>query len=167
MDLIRLVFFALILYNSPTAMRRHNVIKILFMILFIFATITLVGKTLFPKVLQIERFSPTASDPTAFRLSSVIDWIYVKDHSLSSYPSDHGITAWLFTCSMFFLFGKRYGFAALITEGCYCLPRLVAGAHWMTDVIIGSGTVALILCAWVYCTPTFNFILRKRYAQAL
>jgi len=167
MDLVRLVFFALILYNSPAAMRRHNVIKILFMILFIFATITLVGKTLFPKVLQIERFSPTASDPTAFRLSSVIDWIYVKDHSLSSYPSDHGITAWLFTCSMFFLFGKRYGFAALITEGCYCLPRLVAGAHWMTDVIIGSGTVALILCAWVYCTPTFNFILRKRYAQAL
>ena len=151
MDAIRLIFFVTIVVRAPVGQRLNRILKLLFMIAFIFLTITLVGKTLFPKVLEIERFSPTASDPNAFRLSSVIDWIHVKDHSLSSYPSDHGITAWLFTLSMFILFGWRYGVAAIITEGCYCLPRLVAGAHWVTDVIIGSGTVALILCAWVYC----------------
>lgn len=159
MDGVRLIFFVTIIWTTVPSMRRHNLAKLLFMVGFIFLSISLIGKTLFPDVLQIERFSPTAIDENAFRLSKVIDWIHVKDHSEASFPSDHGITACLFTICMFFLFGKRYGFAAILTEGCYCLPRLVCGAHWITDVLIGSLTVALILSAWTLCTPIHKWCI--------
>ena len=153
MDGVRLIFFICILMATPPGQKRQSLAKMLFIVGFIFLSITLVGKTLFPKILQIERWSPTACDPDAFRLSQVIDWIYVKDHSLSSYPSDHGITASLFICCMFFLFKQRYGFAAIVTEGFYCLPRLVAGAHWLTDIVVGSLSVALILRCMDFSNP--------------
>ena len=159
MDGVRLIFFIMIIHSATPGMRRHNLAKLLFMIGFIFLSISFVGKTLFPDILQIERFSPTAANENAFRLSSVIDWIYVKDRSEASYPSDHGITACLFTSCMFFLFSKRYGFAAILTESCYCLPRLVCGAHWITDILIGSVSVALILTAWILCTPIHKWCI--------
>ena len=159
MDIVRFVFFFHLIFSAPKQERIDRLAKILFLILFIFSAIMLIGKTLFPDILQIERFSPTATIEGSFRLSSVIDWIYVKDHSRASFPSDHGITACLFIGSMFTLFNWRYGLFAILTEGYYCLPRLVAGAHWLTDVVIGSATIALILCAWVYTTPVASLVI--------
>ena len=172
MDGVRLIFFAALILTIPRGEKRTAIAKILFTIGFIFAVIMLVGKTLFPDILQIERLSPTASIDGAFRLSSVIDWIYVKDHSRASFPSDHGITACLFISCMFALFGRKWGYAAIVTEGCYCLPRLVAGAHWLSDVLIGSGMIALILSAWMFTTPIarlfirgFEFLLGRKYVS--
>lgn len=168
MDGIRFIFFATLILSIPRGKKRNAVAKILFTIGFIFVTIMLVGKFFFPEILQIERLSPTATIDGAFRLSNVIDWIYVKDHSRASFPSDHGITATLFISCMFALFGRKWGCAAIVTEGCYCLPRLVAGAHWLSDVIVGSGIVALILSAWMFATPIarwtilgFEFLLTQ------
>ncbi|MCB1109185.1 MAG: phosphatase PAP2 family protein [Chlamydiia bacterium] len=159
MDIVRLIFFGCFLLIGAQHERKVRLAKILTTIIFLVFSILVICKTVFHNLLDIERFGPTACDETAFRLSKVIDWIYVKDHSLSSFPSDHGITACAFIGSMFALFGVRYGLVAIITEGYYCMPRLVTGAHWPSDILVGSTSVALILCAWFYATPLSAFII--------
>jgi len=32
------------------------------------------------------------------------------------------------------------------------IPRLIAGAHWFTDNLIGGGFVVMQTLAWSYCT---------------
>ena len=160
MDGVRLIFFATFVLLAKPHERPVRIAKILTTVLFLVFSILVICKTVFHTVLDIERFGPTACDETAFRLSQVIDWIYVKDHSTSSFPSDHGITACIFTGSMFALFGARFGLCAIITEGYYCMPRLVTGAHWPSDILVGSATVALILCAWFYATPLSTWTIK-------
>ena len=33
------------------------------------------------------------------------------------------------------------------------LPRLVAGAHWVSDDLVGGMILTLMAFAWGYCTP--------------
>lgn len=34
----------------------------------------------------------------------------------------------------------------------FILPRLIAGAHWLSDNLVGGGFVVLQTLAWGYCT---------------
>ncbi len=170
MDGVRLIFFATFFLLAKPNDRPVRVAKVLTIILFLVFWVMAI-KPFIHKIIDFERLSPTACDETAFRLSKVIDWIYVKDHSAASFPSDHGVTACIFTGSMFALFGWRYGLFAIITEGYYCMPRLVTGAHWPSDILVGSATVAIILCAWFYATPLSTWTIklltiRKKHASS-
>ena len=119
-------------------------------------TICLVNGILFPEFIHIPRKSPTMVDKTAFRLSSVIDWITVKDHSRKSFPGDHATTAVLFTWMIFYLMGWRKGLLAIFYAVFFCLPRLITGAHWLTDVLIGSGSIATVMSSIAFGTPLAN-----------
>ncbi len=33
------------------------------------------------------------------------------------------------------------------------MPRLIAGAHWFSDVVIGSGCIVLFFAGWGLFTP--------------
>ena len=35
----------------------------------------------------------------------------------------------------------------------FMLPRLVAGAHWVSDDFVGGLLIALLAIGWGYCTP--------------
>lgn len=41
-------------------------------------------------------------------------------------------------------FGKVAGLIALIIFVVFAFPRVMIGAHWFTDIIVGSMTVILI-----------------------
>lgn len=50
-------------------------------------------------------------------------------------------------------FGKVAGLIALIIFVVFAFPRVMIGAHWFTDIIVGSMTVILIGLPWVLLTP--------------
>jgi len=104
---------------------------------------------------------PSASaelEPAVF-LSQHVDWLKVKDMSNDSFPSDHGTLLILATFTLWFYAGKRTGLIMAAVAVVFCLPRLFSGAHWFTDMAVGSLSVAMIVSALAYCTPVHKLIL--------
>lgn len=59
----------------------------------------------------------------------------------------------IFSAFMWRYFGKVAGLIALIIFVVFAFPRVMIGAHWFTDIIVGSMTVILIGLPWVLLTP--------------
>ncbi len=85
------------------------------------------------------------------RLSEMehITWSF-KESSSRSFPGDHG--AILLACAIYVarFATLRWGIAAFLVAILFGLPRLVVGAHWATDILVGSTFVALISTSWVF-----------------
>ncbi len=152
-DLLMFLFFFINILCAATAFKKRKVAEMIFSVLFIALVICMVNGILFPEFIHVPRKSPTMVDKSAFRLSSAVDWIKVKDHSRKSFPGDHATTATLFTCLIFYLMGKRAGFIAILYAIFFCLPRLIAGAHWLTDNLIGSASIAILASSLAFGTP--------------
>ena len=160
-DLVMLTFFIFSIKWADQALRLRKVAELIFSVLLIAFTICIVNGLIFPEFIHISRKSPTMVDKTAFRLSSVIDWIKVKDHSRKSFPGDHATTAILFASLIFHLMGRRAGFLATLYAIFFCLPRLITGAHWLTDNLIGSGTIAILMTSLAFGTPFAAWVITK------
>jgi len=160
-DLLMFLFFFVNIYVSASAFKKRKIAELIFSIGFIALVICMVNGMLFPEFIHVSRKSPTMVDKTAFRLSSVVEWIKVKDHSRKSFPGDHATTAVLFTCLIFYLMGKRAGIIAIFYAIFFCLPRLIAGAHWLTDNLIGSASIAVIATSLAFGTPFANFCIQR------
>ena len=159
-DLCMALFFFFNIKWAPNHLKKQKVAELIFSALFIGGVITIVNGIVFPEWIHIERSSPTMIDANAFRLSSVIDWIHVKDHSTKSFPGDHATTAILFTFLIFNLMGKKMGLLASLYAVFFSLPRLVAGAHWLTDILIGSGLIATVAISLAFGTPFANRMIK-------
>ncbi|MCB1081543.1 MAG: phosphatase PAP2 family protein [Chlamydiia bacterium] len=152
-DIAMLLFFFFSIKWASKEQKMKKVAELIFSILFIALVICMVNGVLFPEFIHIPRKSPTMVDKTAFRLGTVIDWITVKDHSRKSFPGDHATMAVLFASLIFHLMGKRAGILATLYAIFFCLPRLIVGAHWLTDNLIGSATIALLATSLAFGTP--------------
>lgn len=137
----------------------RKIAELIFSILFIALIVCMVNGLLFPEFIHMPRKSPTMVNEEAFRLGTIIDWIKVKDHSRKSFPGDHATTATLFTCLIFHLMGKRMGFIATLYAIFFCLPRLIAGAHWLTDNLIGSASIAIVATSLAFGTPFAKWVI--------
>lgn len=115
--------------------------------------VALVNTYLFRHPFKIERKSPSLVFEQVQRVSKEVVWLKVKDASNNSFPGDHATTA--ITFALFFAYLapaplRRWG----ITYGVImAMPRMVLGAHWFSDVAIGSFSIALITFSWVFFTP--------------
>ncbi len=158
-DLLMLLFFLFSIKWANDALKEREIAELIFSALFIALVICMVNGILFPEFIHMPRKSPTMIDKEAFRLGSVIDWMKVKDHSRKSFPGDHATTATLFACLIFHLMGKKAGFVAAVYAIFFCLPRLIAGAHWLTDNLIGSASIALITTSLAFGTPFANWAI--------
>ena len=154
-----LLFFALNIAFATAALKKRKIAELIFSVLFIAFVISAINGFLFPEFIHTPRKSPTMVDQTAFRLSSVVDWIKVKDHSRKSFPGDHATTAILFASLIFHLMGKRAGLIATLYAIFFCLPRLITGAHWLTDNLIGSGLIAILATSLAFGTPFANMCI--------
>jgi|GEM_PF-1325509 len=159
-DIVMFTFFIVYIIKAPKSDKLHRTGQFLFTIALFAATILLINKTLIHENFKILRESPSLAYPDCHRLSQIIDWIYVKDYSRCSFPSDHGTTATLFTGAIFILMGWRTGMLALCYGIFFCLPRMIVGGHWLTDVIIGSNTITLIVLSLGYFTPLCDICAR-------
>lgn len=86
-------------------------------------------------------------------LSQIVPTLHSKDIAYNSFPSDHA--AILFTWMSFMLIyaKQRFKLFAVFMAIFFSLPRLVSGAHWLSDVLVGSLFVTLLSVAIVCYTP--------------
>jgi membrane-associated phospholipid phosphatase len=160
-DVFILGFFIAYVRQAQKGLRLKRVSLLVFIVLYIAAILYFVNRMFFRKTCQIPRESPTLVVDGSVRLSEHISWLHIKDDSTKSFPGDHGTTALLFSFSYFILAGWRLGLVALAYGVFLCLPRLITGAHWLSDVILGSGCITILFLSWAFCTPLASFCSKK------
>ncbi len=154
-DICVLCFFVAYVRQAQRSLRARRVSELLFCVLYIAAIIYFINRLLFRENLSIPRLSPTLVVDDSVHLSEEITWMSIKDDSSKSFPGDHGTTALLFAASFSYLAGWRLGILASLYAAFLCLPRLITGAHWLSDVLVGSGTITIVFLSWAFCTPLF------------
>ncbi len=129
--------------------QRRNHYIALGMMLFL----TLIVAMQLGKSIPVERPSATAVFPEALRLSALVPDISTKDYSGDSFPGDHGLV--LLICAGFALFylPPAYAALAILFSLLFTLPRLMSGAHWLTDEIVGAVAMASFVLSWLFATP--------------
>lgn len=152
-DVFILGFFIVYISRLQKDKRKRGFAEFLFSSLYIATILFFVNRVIFRENFIIYRDSPSLILPECFRLSEAISWMRIKIDSPRSFPGDHATTAILFAASYFFYAGKRLGSIAIIYATFLCIPRMIVGAHWLSDVIVGAGSIALITLSWAFCTP--------------
>lgn len=131
--------------NAPG---RRRIVIIGLVMLLTAVVLNQLGQALIP----VKRASPTLTFTDINRVSELLS-VPTKDASRDSFPGDHGMMLLIFSAFMWRYFGKVAGLIALIIFVVFAFPRVMIGAHWFTDIIVGSMTVILIGLPWVLLTP--------------
>ena len=160
-DLFILCFFITYVRQAPRAFRLKRTCQLLFFVLYIGAIIYFVNGMFFREHWTLPRLSPTLVVEDSVRLSQEIPWMSIKDGSSKSFPGDHGTTALLFAASFTCLAGWRLGAIACLYAAFLCMPRLITGAHWLSDILVGSGSITLLFMACAIYTPLLDRISEK------
>ena len=103
-------------------------------------------------LMPVKRSSPSLFFPNIHRVSELLN-ISTKDASKDSFPGDHGMMLLIFASFMLCYFGKKAFAVALIIVVVFAFPRVMIGAHWLTDIVVGSLSAVLIGVPWVLMTP--------------
>ncbi len=123
--------------------------------------ITILVASQLGKALPIKRPSATLDFPEALRLSSLVPEIFTKDTSGDSFPGDHGLILLLYAGFISFFMPRVYGIIATIMMVLFTLPRMMSGAHWLTDEIVGAVAIGAVTLSWVLATPLHSLMINK------
>lgn len=153
-DGIILLFFILSFRAMPNKRAIRKLAEIVFLLIYGALVIVCINMQLFRKHLDIYRPSPTVIEENCVRLSKELPWLEIKDRSLKSFPADHGTTALLFAAGFsFFTSSRKLRLYAILYSIFTCIPRVVLGAHWLSDIIIGGGLITITTMSLALCTP--------------
>ncbi|CAI2001197.1 Inner membrane protein yeiU [Serratia marcescens] len=111
-------------------------------------------------LLPVKHPSPTLTFDNINRVSELTG-IPTKDASGDSFPGDHGMMLIIFSCFMLRYFGRGAFAIALLITLLFSLPRVMIGAHWFTDIAVGSLSVVLVGASWVLMTPCSDWIVDR------
>ncbi|MCP1105161.1 phosphatase PAP2 family protein [Serratia nevei] len=111
-------------------------------------------------LLPVKHPSPTLTFDNINRVSELTG-IPTKDASGDSFPGDHGMMLIIFSCFMLRYFGRGAFAVALLITLVFSLPRVMIGAHWFTDIAVGSLSVVLVGASWVLMTPCSDWIVDR------
>jgi len=162
-DAVFIFFFYWIVRKTPLAEKPRKMAEVAFFILYASFIILVANELVFRVLFHIRRDSPTLIVDDFVNLSEKITWLKVKFKSPKSFPGDHATTALIFMASFAYLARKQKVilFAALSYGVFLCLPRLIAGAHWLSDILVGSGSIVSIFFGWAFCTPFAEKSMQK------
>jgi membrane-associated phospholipid phosphatase len=158
-DFVFLFFFIIGIRKAPDKWRRSA--QFIFMILVAGSCIYFVNRTLLRAHIIFPRESPSLVVTPCVRVSEQIPWLTIKDETAASFPGDHATTLLLFAALYSFFAGKRLGIFAWGYAIFRLLPRLVLGAHWFSDIAVGTTALVLILLSWTLCTPFHSWVIDK------
>ncbi|MNH40087.1 Inner membrane protein YeiU [compost metagenome] len=65
----------------------------------------------------------------------------------------------IFSAFMWRYFGSKTFALALIIFMVFAFPRVMIGAHWFSDIAVGSVSVALIGLPWCLMTPLSDRVI--------
>lgn len=157
-DMVSLLMMGLLYYyywcRQPEAKKMHYV-AVGFTMLMSAVVINQLGH-----LLPIVRSSPSLYFTSAARVD-VITGMATKGYSSDSFPGDHGIMLLIFAGFMLRYFGHRAFLKALAISVVFSLPRIMSGAHWFTDIAVGSLSLVLVGLGWVLLTPISYFVTER------
>lgn len=90
---------------------------------------------------------------------SLLSGWHAKDSASASFPGDHGMMLLIFTAYMWKYIGRRAFYKALTVFVIFSLPRIMSGAHWFTDIAVGSVSFALVILSWLLLTPAADIFI--------
>ena len=155
-----LIFILLLSYIKDTNIQ-ITLERILLIIFFISlaALVIVIFKSLI--FYDIDRLSPSLVIDTSVKLRDKVPWAYPKDESQASFPGDHATV--LLLCVLFFKYfsTKKMTYLSICILLFFMMPRLVSGAHWFTDIIIGSTIITSTFYAFFVKTPLVKKIIEK------
>lgn len=105
------------------------------------------------KALPIERASATVMYEGAIQLSDLVPQISLKDKSGDSFPGDHGIALFIFAGGALLYLRRSYAIAAVVVAVLFTLPRMMSGAHWLSDELVGAVSIGWLGMAVFVYTP--------------
>lgn len=106
----------------------------------------------------IHRNSPTLFFPDVNLVSKMSGWS-TKCTAKDSFPGDHGIMLLIFTVYMWKYCGADALKKCLSVFIIFSLPRIMGGAHWFTDIAVGSISTVLIFGSWLLLTPISDNVI--------
>ncbi|NIC05828.1 phosphatase PAP2 family protein [Billgrantia bachuensis] len=83
-----------------------------------------------------------------------------KDSSASSFPGNHGINLFLFTAFMWRFASAKVALASAVTAVLLSAPRILGGAHWISDIYFAALAINLIVTPWILLTPLGPILAR-------
>ncbi|WP_304166773.1 phosphatase PAP2 family protein [Lonsdalea britannica] len=109
-------------------------------------------------LLPVQHASPSLFFENINRVGELTG-IPTKDASRDSFPGDHGMMLMIFTAFMLRYFGVKAFLIGILITVVFSLPRVMIGAHWFTDIAVGSLSVALVGLSWWLLTPASDALL--------
>jgi len=163
-DIVIFTFYVLHIKRTVKEKRSKRISELVFCVFYIAFIIIFINRVLFRYIIVFYRDSPTLALDDTLRLSEEIPWMSIKDDSSKCFPGDHATTALLFAASYSLLAPRKLSIFAWGYTIFLCLPRMFAGAHWFSDVMVGSGSITLFFLSWAFCTP-FMFYAAKGFEK--
>lgn len=117
----------------------------------------------FLSLIPIDRSSPTIFFAETMHMpvnliSELSGWP-TKCKSSDCFPGDHGIMLLIFTSYMWRYCSFTAFRKCLLVFIIFSLPRIMGGAHWFTDVAVGSISTNLLLTSWILLTPISDKVI--------
>ena len=111
------------------------------------------------RALGYDGHSPSMMIEPAYMLSDMFPHISAKDHSSNSFPGDHASVLFVWCGLVLATRRKLQGSLTVVALSFYLvLPRLISGAHWLADVVVGAGVMTLITLSWAYASPAAHHL---------
>lgn len=158
-DFLALLLMLWLVFDYITGEERRHVPERMAVVVTIVVTI-LVASVLTNIMDSGERASPTAALEGAFMLSEHVTWLQTKDISHNSYPSDHATILLMMSLMLWHFAGRKAGLLMLAAGLFFTFPRVIGGAHWLTDIMAGSIPLSLSMVALCIYTPLHRHLIR-------
>ena len=151
--------FLLYVFETKGNERRKRLAQLLYTLLWFEISILFCKQLLTPICMHLgwTRHGPSSVLSHVFFLSNVVPWEKIKDSSLFCFPADHGTIAFQWSAFLWFFAGWQRGIVACFLSCFLVLPRLISGAHWLSDVVVGSFSILLIMLAWAFYSPIYKW----------
>lgn len=122
-------------------------------------TMSLINRWLFSTILQWESASPSLIEAPLVNLRNLLPGENVKVFATGTFPSDHAMQL-LFLMLVMWRFGGSLRIAIASISLFFCLPRLMSGAHWLSDVAVGGLGIAAVAFGFWFATPIAGLCMR-------
>jgi membrane-associated phospholipid phosphatase len=122
-------------------------------------TMTVVNRWFYADVLHWQSASPSMVEPPLVNLQHLAPKLSVKVFAVGTFPSDHAMQLILLALMMACL-GRPWHRVMMPVCLFFCLPRLMSGAHWFSDIAAGGLGIALLALVMWFGTPLANWGLR-------